>query len=125
MLDFINVGTHCNFVTKSAQLRVKIRNFQISYLRSTNLTCSECPISKHWKYISFLGPNFPGIRGMILALMSTVCYLAITFIFFGGYLVVTARYLVVTACYRSTLLLSTFSMNARNFSMNARNNNNS
>ena len=30
--------------TKSAQFWVKIHNFQISYLRLTNLTCSECQI---------------------------------------------------------------------------------
>ena len=26
--NFINLGTNCNFETKSAQFRVKIRNFQ-------------------------------------------------------------------------------------------------
>ena len=106
-----------------------MRNFQISYLRITNLTCSECQILQYWEYISFLGPNFPGMRGLILALISNVCYLAVILILFGDYLVVTARYLVVTACYlvvtggyysllvvtaryRSSLLVPTFSMNA-------------
>ena len=47
-------------------------------------------------YLIF-GNNFPGMRGLILVLVPNVCYLAV--IFFGGYLVVTARYLVVTARY--------------------------
>ena len=46
-------------------------------------------------YILFLGPNVPGMTGLILVLMSNVCYLAVIFIF----LVVTAHYLVVTAGY--------------------------
>ena len=79
-------------------------------------------------YLIF-GNNFPGMRGLILVLVPNVCYLAV--IFFGGYLVVTARYLVVTAryfvvtggyclllvvtaCYRTLLLLPTFSMNEKN-----------
>ena len=121
MLDFINVGTHCNFVTKSAQLRVKIRNFQISYLRSTKLEI----------YFIF-GTKFSWNKGNDTCFNVDCVLLGHNFHFFGGYLVVTARYLVVTArylvvtaCYRSALLLSTFSMKARNFSMNARNNSNS
>ena len=47
--------------------------------------------------ISFLGPNFPGMRGLILVLMSDVCYLAVILIF----LVIAAHYLVVTAGYCS------------------------
>ena len=41
---------------------------------------------------SFLGPNFPRMRGLILVLMSNVYYLAVILTFLGGYLVVTARY---------------------------------
>ena len=37
-----------------------------------------------------LGPNFPGMGGLIFVLMSDIND------FLGGYLVVTARYLVVT-----------------------------
>ena len=33
--------------------------------------------------------------------MSNVCYLVVILVFFGGYLVVTARYLVVNARYCS------------------------
>ena len=73
--------------------------FQISCLGLTNLTCFECQISQHWQYISFLGPNLPGMRGLILVLMSRVCYLALILIFFRGYSVITACYLVITACY--------------------------
>ena len=35
----------------------------------------------------------------MLVLMPNVCYLVVVLIFFGGYLVVTARYLVVNARY--------------------------
>ena len=42
-----------------------------------------------------MGPNFPGMRGLIFALMSDVND------FLGGYLVVTARYLMVTTSYSS------------------------
>ena len=79
-----------------------------------------------WEYISFLGPIFPGMRGLILILMSNVCYLDVIWIFF----LVAARYLMVTACYcsllggycslpvvtaryRSLLLVPTFSMNVQ------------
>ena len=71
--------------------------FQISYLWLTNLTCSDCQISKHWKFISFLGPNFPGIWILILALMSNLCYLAVILVF----LVVTRWLLLVTVQYCS------------------------
>ena len=79
-----------------------------------------------------------GIDTCQIDLMSNVCSLVVILIFFGGYLVVTARYLVVTAryyslpgarylvvtggyCsllaftsrYRSLLLVPTFSMNQR------------
>ena len=55
--------------------------FQISYIWLTSLTCSEGQISYHWKNISFLGPNFPGMRGFILVLMPNMCYLAVILIF--------------------------------------------
>ena len=45
----------------------------------------------------FLGPNFPGMRRLILVLMLNACYLAEILIF----LTVTNRYLVVTAGYWS------------------------
>ena len=41
------------------------------------------------------------MRGLILILVSNICYLAVILVFFGGYLVVTAHHLVVTACYCS------------------------
>ena len=59
------------------------------------------PISEHWEFISFSGPNFPGMCGLILVLMSNAVLLGRNFDFLGGYLVVTARYLVVTAGYCS------------------------
>ena len=43
----------------------------------------------------FLGPDFPGMRGLMLALKSNMCYLAVIFNFFGGYWWL----LLVTACY--------------------------
>ena len=77
-------------------------------------------------FIAFLGPDFPGMRGLILALMSNVCYLAVIMIFLvvtARYLVVTAHYLVVTARYWWLLLVTggycllllipTFSMNVK------------
>ena len=48
-----------------------------------------------WEYTSFLGPSFPGMRELILNLMSNVSYLAVIL----GFLVVTACYLLVTGCY--------------------------
>ena len=73
-------------------------------------------------YIWFLGPTFYGMRGLILVLMSNVCYLAVILIFLvvswwlplvtWWLLLVTAHYLVVTAHYWSLLLVPTFSMNA-------------
>ena len=33
------------------------------------------------EYVSFLVPNFPGMRGLILVLMLNVCYLAVILIF--------------------------------------------
>ena len=90
----------------------------ISYLWLTNVTCSECQISQH---ISFLGPNFPGVRGLILALMSNMCYFAAILIFLlvtwwlpSGCCSLPGSYcslLVVTARYRLLLLAPTFSMN--------------
>ena len=104
MPNFIKVGTHCNFKTKFAQFRVKIRNFQISYLRLTNLTCSEFQISKHWECISFLGPNFPEMRGLIFVLMSNVSYLAVILIFLevtGGYCSLASGYCLLPGGYCS------------------------
>ena len=66
---------------------------------------------------SFLGPNFSGMRGLILALMLIVCYLTVILIFWwllGSYCLVLSGYcllLVVTGRYHSLLLLPTFSMN--------------
>ena len=75
------------------------------------------------------------MRGMILVLMSNVCYLAITFIFLvvtwwlllvtQWLLLLTWWLLVVTVRYRSVLLLSTFSMHARNIHTPSNNNNSS
>ena len=84
-------------------ISVKIRNFQVSYLRLTNLTCSECQILEHWGYISFLGQTFLEMRGLILVLTLSVCYLAVILIFF---LEATARYLVVTGGYCSLPLVT-------------------
>ena len=77
----------------------------ISYLWLTSLTCSECQISQHWEYISFLGPNVSGMRKSILILMLNQCYFVVILIFWevlgsygsllSGYywlLLVTARY---------------------------------
>ena len=50
----------------------------------------------------FLGPDFPGMRGLMLALKSNMCYLAVIF-----------NFLVVTARYRLLLLVPTFSMSAK------------
>ena len=71
------------------------------------------------EYISFLGPSFPGMRELILNLMSNVSYLAVIL----GFLVVTACYLLVTGCYLevlvvtahypSLLLVPTFSINEK------------
>ena len=86
------------------------RSLIISYLWLMNVNYSECQISQHWEYISFLGPSFPGMRGLILVLMSNVCYFAAILVF----LVVTARYCslpVVTARYRLLLLIPTYSIN--------------
>ena len=82
-----------------------------------NVNCSECQISQHWEYISFLGPNFPGMRGLILVLMSNVYYFAAILVFLvvtARYLAVTARYCslpVVTARYLLLLLIPTYSIN--------------
>ena len=86
MPNFIKIGHIAILIPNLPKFLIsdQDRQFQISYLKLTNLTYSDCQISKHWEYISFLWPNFPGM-----------CYLAVILIF----LVVTARYLVVTACY--------------------------
>ena len=71
-------------------------------------------------YISFLGPNFLGMMGLMLVLVR-MC-VTWPYYYFSGYLVVTprhlvvtARYLVVNARYRSFLLIPTFSMKGRRF----------
>ena len=52
-----------------------------------------------------MGPNFPGMRRLILVLMLNVL-LGCDFEIFGGYLVVTANYLVVTGGYCLLLLIT-------------------
>ena len=105
----------------------------ISYLRLTNLTCSECQISKQWEYISYLlfGIKSSWNEGIDTCFNVKCVLLGLNFDFLGGYLVVTARYLavtasycllpggycsllVVTARYRWLLLIPTFSMNEKN-----------
>ena len=51
------------------------------------------------EYISFLGPNFPGMKRLILVLISNVCYLIVILIFLVVTWLVTACYLVATAGY--------------------------
>ena len=69
-------------------------------------------VLKNSKYISFLGPNFSGMRGLILALMSHMCYLAVILIFLvllGRYCSLPSGYCslpVVTARYRWLLLVT-------------------
>ena len=56
-----------------------------------------------------MGPNLPGMRGLILVLMWNVCYLTVILILLevtARYLEVTARYLVVTARYCSLLVVA-------------------
>ena len=48
----------------------------------------SAPNSMALGYISFLGPEFPRMRGLIHVLMSNVCYLALILIF----LVITCSY---------------------------------
>ena len=106
-----------------AILRSNLRKFLFSG-QDPNLTCSHCQISLHWEYILFLWPNFPGMRVLVLVLMSDMFYLSINF----DFLVVTAGYcslpdgycslVVVTASYRSLLLVPTFSMKVFNVSNN-------
>ena len=50
-------------------------------------------------YISFLEPNFPGIRGIETCFNVECVLLGRNFDLLGGYLVVTAHYLVVTGGY--------------------------
>ena len=90
--------------------------FQISYLWLTNMTCSDYLTSCHWEYISFLGPNFLGMWGLILVLISIFLVVTCRFQLITKWLllinwcllVLTARYwwlLLVTACYCSFPLL--------------------
>ena len=72
--------------------------FQISYLWLTNLTCSDCQISKHWKYISFFGPNFREMRRLILVLMLNGMLLGHNFDFLGGYCSLPSGYLSLQGC---------------------------
>ena len=61
-----------------------MRNFQISCLRLINLTSSECQISYHWKYVSFLGPSF--LEWGISTCFNVECVLlGRNFDFFDGY----------------------------------------
>ena len=79
-------------------------------------------MAKFYSIGNILGPNLPGMRGLILVLMSNVCYLAINLIFLVAtwwllpvtwwLLLVTWWLLVVTPRYRSLLLAPTFSTNA-------------
>ena len=76
---------HWNFESKSAQVfnfrsRSAISNivFMIN-----GLDLLWVPNFIAWKYISYLGPNFPGTKGLILVLMSNVCYLPVILIFMG------------------------------------------
>ena len=66
----------------------------------TNFTCSECQISQHQEYISLLGSDFLGMRGLICFNVKYVL-LGRNCDFLGGYLVVTTHYLMVTTCYCS------------------------
>ena len=92
------------------------------------MTCSESQIWQHLEYISFWGRSFPGMRVLILVLMSNVCYLAVILIFWwllGGYCSLPSGYcslpggycslLVVAGHYHSLLLVPTFSMNEEFF----------
>ena len=55
--------------------------FQISYLWLTNLTCSDCQISWHWDYISFLGPNFAGMMALIIIIIISLFKVEFTITF--------------------------------------------
>ena len=93
---------HCNFETKSPQ----VFNFRSGSAISNIFMINELdllwlPNLQHWEYISFLGPNFLGMRGLILVLMSNVCYLAVILIF----LVVAWWLLLVTGGYCSLPLV--------------------
>ena len=96
----------------------------------TNFTCSECQISQLQEYISLLGPNFLGMRGLICINVKYVL-LDRNCDFLGSCLVVTTRYLmvitgycslpgdycslqVVTARYRSLLLVPTYAIRNKN-----------
>ena len=83
MPNFIKVETHCNFETKSAPVQdPRFSNiiFELDLLR--------VPIFIALRIYFIFGPNFPGMRGLILVLMSNVCCLAVILIFWwllGGY----------------------------------------
>ena len=82
--------------------------FQISYLWLANLTYSECHISKHWN-IFLSGPNFPGMRGLVLVSMSNGRYFTVTLfnlVVTWLLLLVNARCLVVAGDYSSLLVLT-------------------
>ena len=100
--------------------------FEISYIWLTSLTCSESQISLHWEHISFLGSIFSGMRGLILVLMSNMCYLAVTWWLLGGYcslpsgycslLLITWWLLLIAGGYwllPLATIVPTFSMNSR------------
>ena len=105
--------TCCNFETKSVAkylISGQGPQFQISYIWLTNLTCSEFQILYSIvECISFLRPNFPGMRGLILVLVSNVCYLTVILIFLvvtWWLLLVTWLLLVVNARYWWLLLVT-------------------
>ena len=116
---------HFNFETKPVQVfkfrsRSTISNiiFMINKLDLLSL-----PDFIVLEYISFLGPNFPGMKGLILVLMSNICYLAVILIFLvvtWWLLLVIWWLLVVTTCYRWLLLVPTFSVNAQGKSLSER-----
>ena len=59
------------------------------------------------EYISFLGQNFPGMRRLILILMSNVLF-GRNIDFHGGYLVVTGDYYLLTGGYCLLLLVTAY-----------------
>ena len=112
---------HCNFEIKSTQVfnfgwRSAISNiiFMINEL--------ELPLVPKFialEYISFLGSNFPGMRGLMVVLISKICCLGVILFILvvtwcycslpSGYcwlLLVTWWLLVVTACFWCLLLVA-------------------
>ena len=129
----------CNFETKSAQDFLPV-NFNCgSIFVISNITFMINKLDLLWLpnfialgiYFAFRTKYLPGIRGLILVVMSNACYLAVILIFLvviwwfcslpSGYcslllvtwwlLLVTWWLLVVTARYCLLLLVTTLSMN--------------